>query len=177
MDPAPNLALNPAVQQLLDRQTIADLIQRYSRTLDWLDDAGQASCYWPDAGIDYGFFTGTAAEFLPVVMAIERASQRRWHLLSGLQISFHDADHASGECYGIATGVRETDGVWAGTMYGGRYLDEFERRGGEWRIAARRYAMDWRVPLPDQPGGVPDPKFPLPILEIVASGHPLYRAM
>ena len=169
--------MDPALQQLLDRQTIADLIQRYSRTLDWLDDAGQASCYWPDAGIDYGFFTGTAAEFLPVVMAIERASQRRWHLLSGLQISFHDADHASGECYGIATGVRETDGGWAGTMYGGRYLDEFERRGGEWRIAARRYAMDWRVPLPDQPGGVPDPKFPLPILEIVASGHPLYRAM
>jgi len=168
---------DPALQQLLDRQAIADLIQRYSRTLDWLDDDGQAACYWPDAAIDYGFFTGTAAEFVPIVMQVERASQRRWHLLGGLQLRFHDENRASGECYGIATGVRETDGAWTGAMYGGRYLDEFERRGGEWRISARRYIMDWKAPLPDQPDGIPDPSFPLPILEIVASGHPLYRAM
>lgn len=164
------------LQQLLDRQAIADLIQRYSRTLDWLDDEGQASCYWPDAAIDYGFFTGTAAEFLPVVMAIERSSQRRWHMLGGLAVRLHDETHASGECYGIATATRKVDGVWTGGMYGGRYLDEFEKRDGEWRISARRYVMDWKGALPEQPGK-PDPAFPLPILEIVQSGHEAYRPM
>ena len=70
--------MDPALQQLLDKQAITEVIARYSRTLDWLDDEGQATCYWPDAQIDYGFFSGTAADFLPVVMAIERQSQRRW---------------------------------------------------------------------------------------------------
>lgn len=69
--------MDQAIQDLIDKQAIGEVIARYSRTLDWLDDEGQASCYWPDAAIDYGFFTGTAAEFVPVVMAVERQSQRR----------------------------------------------------------------------------------------------------
>jgi hypothetical protein len=171
------MSRDPALQALLDKQAITEVIARYSRTLDWLDEAGQASCYWPEAAIDYGFFQGTAADFLPVVMEIERGSQRRWHFLAGLQIALNSASSASTECYGLATGVRAAAGVWTGTIYGGRYLDEFEKRGDEWRIAKRRYVMDWSMPLGVQNDGTPNPAFPLPILEIVAAGHPLYRAM
>lgn len=169
--------MEPALQDLLDKQAISEVIARYSRTLDWLDDEGQARCYWPDAEIDYGFFRGTAAEFVPVVMAVERQSQRRWHFLGSLQIALRSANAASCECYGLAAGVRNTDGVWNGNLYGGRYLDEFERREGEWRISKRQYIMDWSMPLGIQNDGTPNPAFPLPILEIVASGHPLYRPM
>jgi hypothetical protein len=166
------------LQALLDKQAITEVLQRYSRTLDWLDDAGQALCFWPDAPIDYGFFTGSAADFLPVVMTIERASQRRWHFLSAPSIAFHGPDRASVECYGFATGIRETeDGTWSGGLYGGRYLDEFEKRETEWRIARRKYIMDWKLPLEDQPGNDPNPDFPLPVLQIIASGHPDYRVM
>lgn len=168
---------DPDVQALLDKQAIAEVIARYSRTLDWLDDAGQVSCYWPDAAIDYGFFVGTAQDFVPVVMQIERASQRRWHLLGGLQIKLHSGSAASAESYGMATGVREAEGIWTGNMFGGRYLDEFEQRAGEWRISKRQYIMDWSMPLGVQNDGTPDPAFPLPILQIVAPGHPLYRPM
>jgi SnoaL-like domain len=168
---------DPEVQALLDKQAIGEVIARYSRTLDWLDDAGQASCYWPDAAVDYGFFKGTASDFLPVVMQIERGSQRRWHFLGGLQIKLCSESAASAENYGIASGVREADGVWTGTMYGGRYLDEFEKRDGEWRISARQYIMDWSMPMGVQNDGTPDPAFPLPILQITDSGHPLYRPM
>ncbi len=176
------MSLEAQVQELLDKQTIAEVLQRYSRTLDWLDDDGQAGCFWPDAHIDYGFFTGTAADFIPVVMAIERASQRRWHFLSAPAIRFHSPDRASVECYGMATGIRKADdGTWSGGLYGGRYLDEFERRAGdngsEWRIARRKYIMDWKTPLDDQPGNEPNPDFPLPVLQIIASGHPDYRVM
>ncbi len=168
---------DPALQELLDKQAIAEVIARYSRTLDWLDDKGQASCFWPDAAIDYAFFVGTAADFLPVVMQIEHASQRRWHMLSGLQIALTSATTASSECYGMATGIRESDGVFSGRLIGGRYLDEFERRAGEWRISKRNYIMDWETPLGVQNDGTPDPVFPLPVLKILESGHPLYRAM
>lgn len=172
------MSRDPEVQALLDKQAIAEVIARYSRTLDWLDDEGQASCYWPEAAIDYGFFKGTAADFLPVVMQIERSSQRRWHMLSGLAIKLTSAGAAETEAYGVATGVRkQDDGTWTGNMYGGRYLDRFEKRGDEWRISRRNYVMDWSLPLGPQNDGTPNPVFPLPILEIVQSGHPLYRPM
>lgn len=170
--------MDAALQELLDKQAIAEVLQRYSRTLDWLDDEGQAGCFWPDAHIDYGFFTGSAADFLSVVMQIERASQRRWHFLSPPSIAFTGPDRASVECYGMATGIREQDnGTWSGGLYGGRYLDEFERRSGAWRIARRTYVMDWKLPLDDQPSNEPNPDFPLPVLQILASGHPDYRPM
>ena len=182
MDWGAGMDRDTALQELLDKQAIADVLQRYSRTLDWLDDAGQAGCFWPDAPIDYGFFTGSAADFIPVVMEIERASQRRWHFLSPPAIRFHAPDRASAECYGMATGIRQQDdGSFSGGLYGGRYLDEFERRGAgsgaEWRIAGRRYIMDWKLPLDNQPGNDPDPALPLPVLQILASGHPDYRMM
>lgn len=170
--------MDPALQELLDLKAIEAVIARYSRTLDWLDDEGQASCYWPDAAIDYGFFKGTAAEFVPVVMAIERASARRWHMVSGLAIRLTSPTTAQTECYGIATGLRrEGDGPLTGNMYGGRYLDSFTKQHGEWRIAQRNYVMDWSLPLPPQPDASPRPDFPLPILDISRSGHPLYRAI
>lgn len=172
------MSVEAQLQELLDKQAITEVLQRYSRTLDWLDDDGQAGCFWPDAPIDYGFFTGTAADFLPVVMQIERASQRRWHFLSAPAIAFTAPDHAQAECYGMATGIRQQDdGSWSGGLYGGRYLDEFAKKDGEWRIAQRKYVMDWKLPLDDQPGNEPNPDFPLPVLQIIASGHPDYRVM
>jgi len=173
------MSLEQQVQQLLDRQAIHDLIARYSRTLDWLDDEGQAGCYWPDAPVDYGFFKGTAGDFVPVVMQVERSTGRRWHLLAPLAVKLTSATTAEGECYGIAVGLRrDAEGEpYRGNMYGGRYLDTYEKRGDEWRIASRRYIMDWTLPMPDQPDASPRADFPLPMLDLRESGHPDYRAM
>ncbi|MEM1052575.1 MAG: nuclear transport factor 2 family protein [Pseudomonadota bacterium] len=167
---------------LFAKQEITELLQRYARTLDWLDDEGQAQCFWPDADVDYGFFKGSAAEFLPIVMQIERDSVRRWHMLSPPSIDLKDITTAEVESYGIAAAVKpDVEGVLAGNMYGGRYLDTFERReeagAPQWRISARTYVLEWRVPLDDQPSDEPDPKFALPILQIIKSGHPMYREM
>lgn len=170
--------MDPAVAELLDKQAIGEVVARYARTLDWLDDAGQGSCYWPDAAIDYGFFKGSAADFLPVVMATERRSDRRWHMIGGLIVKLHADGRASSECYGVFAGAaRQPDGSLAGQLIGGRYLDEWEKRRGEWRIAARTYLLDWRTPLSEQPDFAPDPAFPLPTAQISGSGHPLYRPL
>ncbi|MBX9883913.1 MAG: nuclear transport factor 2 family protein [Novosphingobium sp.] len=167
-----------SLDDLLAKDAILDVMARYSRTLDWLDDAGQASCYWPDAAIDYGFFTGSAADFVPVVMAIERQSARRWHFLNTPAIRLVDAAHAEVETYGLTAGARRgEDGSYGGTLYGGRYLDAFEKREGEWRISRRDYVLDWSHPIPDQPVFDPAAAFLLPILEILGSGHPQYRKL
>lgn len=166
------------LQKLIDRSAIEDAIQRYSRTLDWLDEEGQTGCYWPDAHVEYGFFTGRAEDFLPVVMETERGLARRWHMLSQPLIRFHSATSASSECYGIFGGGRsQDDGSIAGDLIGGRYLDEWEKRDGEWRISARKYILDWKTPIKDQPMFAPDPEFPLPTLKIDAGGHPEYREL
>ena len=174
--------MDSAIQELLDKQEISDVIQRYARTLDWLDGEGQASCYWPDAHIEYGFFTGRAEDFLPVVMETERSLARRWHMLSQPLIRFHSGTSASSECYGIFGGGRmQDDGTIAGDMIGGRYLDEWEKREegnvSQWRISSRKYILDWKSPLTDQPMFTPDPEFPLPTLKIHAGGHPEYRKL
>lgn len=173
------MSIEAMVQELLDKQAIQELVARYSRTLDWLDDVGQAGCYWPDAAVDYGFFQGTAAEFVPVVMAVERSTGRRWHMLASLQVKLTSPTTAIGECYGVAVGLMRgaEDDPYRGNMYGGRYLDEYEKRDGEWRISSRRYIMDWTLPMPDQPDASPRPEFPLPMLDLRASGHPDYRVM
>jgi hypothetical protein len=178
--------MDARLQQLLDKHEICDVIQRYARTLDWLDAEGQASCYWDDAHIEYGFFTGPAKDFLPVVMETESNLARRWHMLSQPLIAFHSATSASSECYGIFGGGRmQEDGTIAGDMIGGRYLDEWAKRGeddrngegAEWRICARKYILDWKSPLKDQPMFAPDPEFPLPTLKIHEAGHTEYRKM
>ena len=170
--------MEPALQELIDKQAISDVIQRYCRTLDWLDDDAQAGCYWPDAAIDYGFFKGRAEDFLPVVMETERNLARRWHMLSQPLVRFHSPTSASSECYGIFGGGRaQEDGSIAGDLIGGRYLDEWEKRDGEWRISARTYILDWKSPLANQPLFEPDPDFPLPTHKIETGGHPEYREL
>ncbi|HAU22807.1 MAG TPA: hypothetical protein DCS24_09505 [Erythrobacter sp.] len=174
--------MDRAIQELIDKQAIADVLQRYSRTLDWLDEDAQASCYWPDADIDYGFYTGDAEQFLPIVMEIERGSDRRWHMLGAPLVKFGSSGSASSECYGIFAGAkRQDDGSLAGNLYGGRYLDEWEKRdagnGEEWRISKRLYIVDWHHPLENQPGFEPNPEFPLPTFQIDKSGHPNYREL
>jgi len=111
-------------------------------------------------------------------MQVERSTGRRWHLLSSLAVKLTSATTAEGECYGVALGFRrEGDEPYKGNMYGGRYLDTYEKRGAEWRIASRRYIMDWTLPMPDQPDASPRADFPLPMLDLRESGHPDYRAM
>jgi len=109
---------------------------------------------------------------------VERSTGRRWHLLAPLSVKLTSATTAEGEAYGIALGFRREGGEpYRGNMYGGRYLDTYEKRDGEWRISSRRYIMDWTMAMPDQPDASPNAEFPLPMLDLRESGHPDYRRM
>ena len=169
--------MDQAVQELLDRKACEDVLMRYGRTLDWLDGAGQDNCFWPDAEIDYGFFVGKGADWTPMVMEVESASLRRWHMTSGVMVQVH-GDTAKGECYGltVASGENE-DGELTDTMFGGRYLDELQKRDGEWRISARRYIADWVHQFPNGLAGLAESGLMLNVLNITAHGHENYREL
>ena len=162
------------LQQLLDKQEISEVLQRYCRTMDWLDEPGQASCYWPDAEVDFGFFKGGVDAFVPMVMEHEQKAVKRWHLVTGAMIKL-DGNSAQVESYGITTGSGGEDA--SSRMYGGRYLDEFEKRNGEWRISRRMYILDWSKTFSDESrvakleGGL------LNTPDIAAPEHELYRRM
>ena len=64
-----------------------------------------------------------------------------------------DGDIAQVESYVLAWHpvYDEQAGRETHALAGGRYLDRFERRDGEWKIADRRVVLDWtRTSLPGE---------------------------
>ena len=39
--------MDPQLQELLDKKACEEVLIRYGRTQDWLDEPGQGSCFWP----------------------------------------------------------------------------------------------------------------------------------
>lgn len=169
--------MNEQLQELLDRKACEDVLLRYGRTLDWLDEAGQAKCFWPDAQIDYGFYAGDAKGWLPVVMEAEASSATRWHVCSGILVEV-TGSRAKSECYGLTMAAAEGEQKKkVATLFGGRYLDEFEKREGEWRISRRRYIADWAHQFPDALPDITGSGLPLNILTILGPDHEAYRKL
>lgn len=165
------------LQKLLDQKACEDVVLRYGRTLDWLDQAGQDECFWPDAEVDYGFFRGTGKEWVPVVMAVEASSVRRWHLSTGIMVQV-EGDSAKSECYGLSEGtVEDEEGNLVDTLFGGRYLDELEKRDGQWRISKRTYIADWTHSFPNGLEALASSGLDLNVLQILKPGHEAYRPM
>lgn len=169
--------MDPQLQELLDKKACEEVISRYGRTQDWLDTPGQESCFWDDADIDFGFFKGNGKDWVATVMPHEAEALRRWHLCTSVLVQI-DGNKATGECYGIAVGTSEgEDGKLVDGMYGGRYLDELEKRDGEWRISKRTYILDWANSFPNSLEAMTPDDFSLNILKINEPGHPMYRPL
>jgi hypothetical protein len=134
---------NHELRILLDKQACDETLTRYCRALDWLDADALKTVFTPDAEIDYGFFKGRGDAFIPAVMEIERSFLRRWHFVANAIIQVK-GDTAEGECYGLAAGVSAREGKTVTDVFGGRYLDSFVRREGQWMISRRVYVLGWQ---------------------------------
>ena len=53
-----------------------------------------------------------------------------------------DGNSASAESNAFAVGTIEEDGQLINTLFGGRFMDEFEKKGEEWRISKRTYVLE-----------------------------------
>jgi len=144
------------LQELLDRQDIHDCLVRFSRGMDRFDREVYLSAFWDDAEMAAGPYVGSVSGCWDWAIPMHEAGQIATHH-SLLNVTYDIVgDVAHTETYYIFVGRNRNDTNW---MAGGRYVDRFERRGGEWRIALRTNAIEWsgllptmEIPFADVPG-------------------------
>ncbi len=136
-----------AIGQLLDREAIRECLYRYCRGVDRCDEAALRSAYWEDGTDSHGPYSGSAAGFIEWVLDRLKTSERSIHLISNLSITLHGRE-AAVESYFPALQRKPDEAMVSREVFlAGRYVDRFEKRGGEWRIARRMVVYDWIRPL------------------------------
>src|SRR5882724_8665557 len=138
---------------LVAKEAIRSVLYRYCRAADRCDWPQFASSFHDDAVIDHG-------EPMPKQAFVEKARERvvrLWELTQHMLGQIHvelDGPGADSEAYLIAHHVTRPEpgsGDRRLIAFGGRYVDRFEKRGGEWRIARRILVRDWHDDRPYRP--------------------------
>lgn len=130
-----------AVRRLLDESEIRAVLARYARGIDRRDMDVVRSCYHPDATDAHGQYNGDVEGFI-------QNSTSRWTGKSesmthefGQSLIEIDGDRAWAEsyclCY-IRLKPEQDHGTPMDRLGNIRFVDLFERRDGEWRIAHRK---------------------------------------
>jgi hypothetical protein len=139
----------PELRALLDERAIREVLVRYCRGVDRCDEALLRSVYHPDATDEHGPFRGSGDEFASfVVTTLRQHFDATMHVVGNVAIEL-DGDAAGVESGVVAYHAGEAPGGGRHLVtVGGRYLDRFERRDGEWKIARRVVVIDWSVVQP-----------------------------
>jgi hypothetical protein len=131
------------LNDLLDRQRILEVILTYCRAVDRGDRELLRSVYHEDAIDRHGVFDGPARAFFEVDLSPLLPGLRGlMHSVSNVLIEL-DRPRAFAESYVTAHHRLEVAGVARDLVIGGRYLDRFENRDGQWRIGLRQAVYDW----------------------------------
>jgi hypothetical protein len=131
------------LQILLDKQSIYEALVRYCRGVDRCDPAIVRSAYHEDASEDHGYWRGRGHDFADVVTErLRETSSATTHAITNALIEVN-GDHATCESQVLGTVLqRDSDPQRIDTV-AARYVDEFARRDGEWKIAKRVCVVDW----------------------------------
>ena len=135
---------DPRLQSLLDKDEIRDVVMRFARGMDRHDWELVRSCYHADAVDDHGPFKGPADEYVSwVSQSLPGLAETTMHLIGNVLIEV-DGDLAKCESYviGYHRYAREDGSRWD-WLGGGRYVDDFARRDGVWKIACRVLTWEW----------------------------------
>jgi hypothetical protein len=131
-----------ALEEVVAQQAIAQLGCRYARGVDRGDPDIIRSAFHDDAAIVTGAFNGPAVEFATAIgELLDQSSARVAHTVTNHWVDI-DGDNAVGESYVVAFQGTKGDSP-QDVMTGGRYIDRYERRCGEWKISHRTFVMDW----------------------------------
>lgn len=142
--------------ELLERDRIRETMARYARGIDRYDVDLVRSAFHADAVDCHGPVSVGLDEFVARVMPELKDREACQHFVHNQSIDL-DGDTAHVETYFVV--VRKRPGEDHVEQIGGRYVDRFERRNGEWRIALRTNAIEWSgllptmdIPFADVPG-------------------------
>lgn len=130
--------------ELADRHDIHQVLLRYARGLDRLDNELVRACYWDDAIEDHGHFVGTPDDFIVWADGTTLMFEATQHAILN-HVCDLEGDQAFCETYYHFSGVTAAGPNFMAT---GRYVDHFRKRGGEWRIANRVTLVEGTYDVP-----------------------------
>jgi hypothetical protein len=146
-----------AVQDLLDKQAIAEVLYRCCRGCDRKDRIALETIYWPDA-TDPQFDELGASGWIERMLANARMAS---HFVSNVLIDKRSPTSAGVESYVRSQTSLELPSGRHDLLTAARYLDGFEKRGHEWRIKRRICVIDYfqLMPASDHLGAEIFPSF------------------
>ncbi len=152
------------VEELMAREAIRDVIHRYARAIDRLDETLLRSVFHPGSRHNH-FYEGPSSDpslsgsaedpgdFVTFALGLLGTFRRTHHQLGNTLIEFDGDEVARVESYFTAYHLmRASSDPLAGPnaydcemdyFVGGRYVDRFEYRDGRWKIAERTGLTDW----------------------------------
>jgi hypothetical protein len=134
-----------ALEAQLARMEIVERMWRYSHGVDRHDNDLLESLFWPDCEISYTtVFTGDRAKFLGWANAHHDELYIAHQHHTTAHIIDVDGDTAHGEHYCIVF-LQRRDGSFM--LSTGRYIQQWERRDGEWRILIREFLPEMSTNL------------------------------
>lgn len=130
------------MEEVIDREQIRDCLARLARGLDRRDAELVRGAFWPEAEDDEGVAVVTVEQLVAWVSPGDPAMKLTMHTMGHSLIDVRGAK-AVVETHVTSYHRVETNGVDRDVVLGGRYLDQFEKRGGEWRVLKRKLIYDW----------------------------------
>lgn len=146
---------------LLAKDAINDALLRYCWGIDRGDLALVLSAFHDDAVDNHSGFEESATErFTRTVVDAKDMVMRTSHQLCNVLIQL-DGDRAGVQSYMTARHQFPHEGKIFNWVIAGRYVDRFECRNGEWRIAHRTvvYDFEWFDEAGTRPMGHPTEPF------------------
>jgi hypothetical protein len=126
-------AMEEKLREIIDRHEIWQVLLRYSRGLDRFDRELVQSCYFDDAIDDHDNYVGKVEDFIDHANKSSEYFVAHHHGVMNHSCEL-DGDNAYCETYYLFTGYAAKP---PHLLSMGRYIDHFQRRNGEWRIANR----------------------------------------
>ena len=163
-------------RRLEDRFDIQDVIYRWARLVDRKEWALASSVFHPEAYDEHGMYRGNVEGLLSWMQERHKIIDQSMHHIGNILIEFTGSNTALVESYVIAyqryaSGGKEGRAsrvaalgeqlgkldVPVDAVLNARYVDNFEKRGDEWRILKRITVFEGRYLTVAEPGSALDP--------------------
>jgi hypothetical protein len=130
--------------ELAAEAEIRRVLGRYARGCDRSDLELVRSCYFDDAEEDRGRYVGGVDGFIEWLEGMKAGFESTWHQMGEPLIEFDGEGAAEVETYCMVA-QRPLGGPTR--LIPTRYLDRFEARDGQWRIARRKAHYEGAFPV------------------------------